>query len=361
MESNRLGKPFVDGTASITTDHITGFVNAPRHHGGANLSQLMITTQQLEIRIKGKTVHAPSALVAGRRLIVTTRVLRIATFQDEELWDGDSIEDPVPFLSSIRETMPGTDLFTFAQQPGQTPRPFPFYNEPDNAASIALQDYATWWDALPQESRRNVRLSAKRGVEVRIVPFDDEFVRGVVEIYNETETRQGQRFWHFGKGFAAVQHELSTYRDRSDFIGAYLDGKLIGFIKIVYANRCAHILHILSLVQHSNKRPSNALIAKAVEMATSRNLSYLFYCKYVYGRNNRTPLIDFKRHNGFVHLPYPRYYVPLTIRGKVALQFGMHHGLTHLLPSWAHAIGRRLRRMSCDLSARTPSAVGAQD
>ena len=36
-----------------------------------------------------------------------------------------------------------------------------------------------------------MRRAEKRGVVVREVPFDDDLVRGIVEIYDETPIRQG--------------------------------------------------------------------------------------------------------------------------------------------------------------------------
>jgi hypothetical protein len=321
----------------------------------------MTTSQLAEIRIEGKTFHVPSTHIEGRRLIVTGRMLKFASVHDEELWDGDAIQDPEPFFTRLTEAPDSADIFTFAQQPGQTQTPFAHHCEFDNAAAIPLQDYAAWWNALPQVTRRNVRTAAKRGLEVRVVQLDDEFVRGVSSIYNETPVRQGRHFWHYGKSLSNVKHELSTYLERSAFIGAFHDGKLFGFIKLVYANRCAHILHILSREAENEKRPTNALINKAVEIATAGKLAYLFYCKYVYGRNDRSPLIDFKRHNGFIHLPYPRYYVPLTFRGKLALSLRLHHGPTHLLPVGFLNTGRRIRRRIYKLRARSsPSEVGPE-
>lgn len=41
---------------------------------------------------------------------------------------------------------------------------------------------------------------------------------------------------------------------------------------------------------------------------------------------------DFKRHNGFQKKLVPRYYIPLSIKGKVALILGFHKGLTGTIP-----------------------------
>src|SRR5205085_11431138 len=86
---------------------------------------------------------------------------------------------------------------------------------------------------------------------------------------------------------------------------------------------------------HSDKRPTNALIAKAVEICAGKGLSYLTYCRYLDGGNEQSPLTEFKRRNGFEQLLYPRYFIPLNLKGKLALRLGLHHGLRNRLPkSW---------------------------
>ena len=77
---------------------------------------------------------------------------------------------------------------------------------------------------------------------------------------------------------------------------------------------------------------ANALIAKAVEHCAGKGLTHFVYCKYVYGKNDESPLTEFKRRNGFERVDFPRYYVPLSIAGKTALKLGIHHGWTNLIP-----------------------------
>ena len=122
--------------------------------------------------------------------------------------------------------------------------------------------------------RRAVRKAAKAGVVVKVAEFDDAFVQGIVSINNETPIRQGRRFWHFQKSFDAVKRENSTYAERNAFLGAYYQDELIGFIRMTYADKVANIVQLLSMIKHYDKRPANALIAKAVEICEQkRNLS----------------------------------------------------------------------------------------
>src|SRR5262249_4968197 len=163
--------------------------------------------------------------------------------------------------------------------PAVTPR----FNHPfelDNMAAIRVSPFQNWWENLPQESRKNVRRAAKRGVIVRVAPFDDEFARGIHKICNEAPVRQGRRFWHYGKDFETVRREHATYLERSEFIGAYWKDELIGFIKMVYVDNNATLFHILAMNKHYDKRPMNALVAKAVEVCDQKKLCYLIYGQF---------------------------------------------------------------------------------
>jgi hypothetical protein len=234
-------------------------------------------------------------------------------------------------VESLRSTPPA-DIFVFARPlPDCEPR-YPFHFEWENVAVAKLGAYEQWWGALPQETRKNVRRSQRRGVSVRSVSFDDELVGGISKIYNETPIRQGRKFWHYGKSIDRVRAENATYLDRGEFIGAFFDGELIGFIKFVMVNHVARIMQIVSLEAHTDKRPTNALLAKAVEKCCEERASHLVYGQYVYGKKEHSPVTEFKRRNGFERLNYPCYYVPLTRLGAGAIRCGLHRGLAQIMP-----------------------------
>jgi hypothetical protein len=285
------------------------------------------------VSIKGKLTKVPCVEVGGKPVVVTGKWLRMAAVMDEPLVEGKIVEDPVAFTEQMRKSAVRADIFSYAQK---LPEITPLYNynfEWDNLAAVPITTYNDWWEKrLPQESRKNVRRAGKRGVVVRTVAFDDEFVKGIQGIYNETPVRQGRRFWHFGKDFETVKRENATYLDRSAFIGAYLGEELIGFIKIVFVDRNATIMQIITKNQHHDKRPMNALLASAVELCVSRGMSYLLYGKYVYGKKEGSQMTEFKRRNGFEEIKFPRYFLPLTIRGKLAVRSGLHLGVRNLIP-----------------------------
>jgi hypothetical protein len=322
------------------------------------LNSSFMESNFVEIRVEGKTLKVPAATIDGKTVIVTGKWIRMAAIMDEELVEGELVKEPKSFAASLKQAGANADILTFAQRLREVTPKYDCHLEWDNAAVVPITTFKEWWEKrLPQETRRNVKRAAKLGVTVKSVSFDDQLLRGIVGIYNETPMRQGRRFWHYGKSHKAVKEETATYLERSEFIGAYHGDELIGFIKIVYAEDCAQILHILSKACHADKRPTNALIAKAVEICVEKRMSYLVYCKYVYGKNDKNPLTEFKRRNGFEQMLYPRYYLPLTIWGGLILKLGLHHGLIAVLPKNLLAALVGMRRKYFEIMERKPLAT----
>jgi hypothetical protein len=289
--------------------------------------------EQAEIRIAGKTLYVPSAEIQGRTVVVTGGLLRTAAVKDEELVEDQILEDPRTFVGQLKDSGLRADLFTFGQKLPETTPKYHYHFEWDNWAAMPITTFNDWWKKLPQETRKNVRRATKRGLAVKKVEFTDELVKGIHEIYNESPIRQGTRFRHFGKDFKTIKHEMSTYLERSDFLATYLNEDLVGFLKIVYVDQVAKIIHIVSKLAHQDKRPMNALIAEAVKVCENRKIDFLVYCKYVYFGNSDSSLTEFKRRNGFEEVRFPRYYVPLNAKGGLAIQSGLHKGLKSLIPA----------------------------
>jgi hypothetical protein len=285
-----------------------------------------------EIRIAGKTLYVPSAEICGRTVVVTGKWFRTAQIKDEEVVEGVTVEDPESFIAELREIELKADVFTFAQRPPEVTPKYDYYWDWNNWATVRTTCFKDWWESLPQESRKNVRRATRRGVVVKIVPFDDNFVNGVHRMYNYTPVRDGRLFWHFGKDVQSVRRELATYLDRSEFIGAYWNEELIGFVKLVYVDHVATLMHIISMNEHYDKRPMNALIAKVVEFCEQKGISHLIYGQFIYGNKRRSSLVEFKRRNGFAQINFPRYYIPLTLKGALFVRLRLFRGLSGLVP-----------------------------
>jgi hypothetical protein len=291
-------------------------------------------TKPMQIRIKGKPVNVPSICIENRTVLALGKWIRTAVVHDENWVEGDVIKNPEAAVDRLKKAGFKADVFTFSQKfPDIKPR-YGYRMEWDNVAAIPLSTYSDWWEKrLPQESRKNVRRGGRRGVVAQTVSLDDKLVQGITEIYNETPFRQGKRFPKYGMDFAAVKADVSQILERSEFIGAYFGDELIGFVKLVYIGKVASILSINSKNQHFDKRPTNILMAKAVEISCEKGMTHLLYGRYTYGNKASSPLTEFKRRNGFEKVLVPRFYIPLTVKGRIFLLLNLHRGLLGLLPT----------------------------
>jgi hypothetical protein len=303
-----------------------------------------------EVSLAGNLRTVPAVEVQGLTLVAIGRYPKIAAIKDEEWQEGDVLSRVGALITELkRRNDLKADLFTFSQKvTDPTPR-FEFYYEWDNIAAIPIVSYAEWWaNRVSTDLRCDVRKAAKRGVTVRPVSFDDSLVRSIMEIYNETPVRQGRPFWHYKKPYDAVKAENATYLGRSDFLGAFVGEELIGFAKIVYVDHIARLMQILSKEAHRKNRPMNALIAKAVEVCEARGCTLLTYGRYRYPQGADS-VTSFKQRNGFEELLVPRYYIPLTTKGVVALHLRLHRGPRSLVPK---PVLRALRRVRAALYRR---------
>jgi hypothetical protein len=285
-----------------------------------------------EVRIKGTAVSVPSVEIDGKTVFTTQKWLKIAAVRDEELVEGDTVADPESFVSRLKHSGLKADLFTFAQRLPDVAPKHCYHIEWENAAAIPITTFSRWWKERTEYSiRKGVNRAKKLGVTVKQADLNNELLEAISYIYNETPVRQGKAFWHYQEDFKSVKSALETYLDRSIFIGAYYGGALIGFMKITYVNSTATITQILSAKRHFDKRPNNALIAKAIEICELKGRSHFIYGSFVYFDPDST-LTEFKRRNGFEPVALPRYYVPLTSKGRLALRMGLHRELARQIP-----------------------------
>jgi hypothetical protein len=308
---------------------------------------------EAQISRQDRRLSQHSAQIAGFKVVSAGRWLTTASVWSEDYVEPDPAENAERILEGLRDGALACDLFTFTQRLPDASRRFSYPMRWSNVAALPLLGYSEWWEKrLNQDTRRCVRVAAKRGLVVREAQFDDGFCEGIRGIYNETPIRQGRRFFHYGKDLDSVRRENSTYVERSTFLGAYLDTELVGFLKMVYVGGSASIMQIISKIGRYDLRPMNALMAKAVEMCNDRHLSYLIYRKYVYYKGLPDSLTEFKRRNGFVQFDLPRYYAPLTPKGRIAVSLGLHSGVGALVPAGLVRAARSLRSKWYDMTGR---------
>jgi hypothetical protein len=279
----------------------------------------------------------------GKEIRVRGRLVRVGYL------DGEGykfLEDPKAALGVLRRSEIHVDLFTFIQKLSEGSPKHSYPMEWDNMAVLRISTFDHWWkDQIGFKARNKAKQAEKRGVVIQEVPFDEALIRGIHAIYNETPSRQGRRFPHYGKDIEAVRRMTATFLDQSVFIGAFSEGNLIGFIKLVTDEEAtqAGLMHILSMIRHRDKAPTNALVARAVRACADRGIQYLWYANFSYGKKQRSSLSDFKERNGFQKSDVPRYYVPLTAAGRAALWLGLHRSVKDWIPESVASAYRRAR------------------
>jgi hypothetical protein len=287
------------------------------------------------VSVRGMSKDLPSFGVDNNVVVVSGKLIKIAEIFDEYWVEARSLADPEAVLNRCRSIPERPDIFTFSQRAPDTEPHYPYHREPYNLAAIPLTTYEHWLNKqITSAARRNIKAAEKRGVVVNAVEYDEAYVRGIMAIYNESPIRQGRRFWHYGKDFASVRAENGTYADRSTFLAAYIDGEMVGYLKMVWDDRTAAVMQVMSQMKCYEKRPNNALLSEAVRQACARGKEYLLYEAFVYGKKSDSSLTEYKRSNGFVRMDLPRYYVPLTRKGALALKLGLHKNQKDRLPAW---------------------------
>jgi hypothetical protein len=264
-------------------------------------------------------------IIDGIDLDLGGRFFKLAKLHNEHY---DYLGDPAGFIVKLKNSGAKVDLFTFVSEIHDRSPRYTFHQENDHLAVTPLTTYENWWKHQISDKTRNMaRKAAKKGVEIKTVQFDDDFVRGIQGINDESPVRQGKPYWHYQEDFETVKRLNITFMEQSEFIGAFLGTELIGYIKLVKGNGKASIMQILSKIAHRDKAPNNALMAKAVEICTEKKIPALHYAYW-----SRRGLGDFKINHGFQCVDIPRYFVPLTRKGAAILKFRLHRKLKERVP-----------------------------
>jgi hypothetical protein len=287
--------------------------------------------------------------INGARIMIEGKLLRVARSHAclQQEWFKD-VENPEMLIDALQKSKDCPDILTFWQRLPETEPKYPYPMELDSIAALPIKSYSFWWEKqIERKARNKVRKAQKNGVIVKPARFDDRFVQGITSIFNETPIRQGRHYLHYGKDFDAIKCQFSRFLFREEIFGAYLGEELVGFIMLADAGKYASLGQIISKIAYRDLAPTNALLAKAVERCAEKGFPYLVYAYWL-----DDSLGDFKRSNGFQRFDLPRYFVPLTKKGKLALKLGLHRGWKEAVPKQIKKALKKLRRGWYDLTRR---------
>ena len=277
-------------------------------------------------------MNPPSLVIDELDVVTAGRLFRTARLRNE--WH-DFPQEPETFIRKLRAADSGADVFTFLDEiPHLNPR-FPYARDVESISVMPITTYDEWWKKqIPDKTRNMIRKAGKKGLDIRLTDFDDKFLHGLKEIYDESPIRQGMRFWHYQKDLEELRRIHVTFLERTQFIAAYLNDELVGFIKLTYNNGSASFMQIISKISHRDKAPNNAMIAKAVEICVEKKVPYILY-----GIWSRRGLGEFKINHGFERFDMPRYFVPLTAWGKLMIKLKLYRKATDYLPEpWVNTL-----------------------
>jgi hypothetical protein len=270
--------------------------------------------------------------VHGADIRIEGRLIRIARLEREKY---EALTDPKSVIEGLRNSGVRIDLFTFIQPLPETEPKYTYPMEWDNLAVLPVSTFDEWYKhQIRFPPRGRIRQAEKKGVTVREVQFDDSLVKGIWEIYNESPICQGKPSRHYGSDLQTIRKKEATFPDKSVFVGAFLGGEMIGFLRMVVdePRKQAMLIEFMSMVRHREKCPSNALISQSVRSCAERGVRFLIYERFAYGKKAADGLSQFKEVNGFGRVDIPRYYVPLTDLGSFAFRVGLHRNLADHLP-----------------------------
>jgi hypothetical protein len=272
--------------------------------------------------------------VAGREVQTTGSILRTARLRSE--YYVRPLEDSSSFVQELRESGLRADLFTFLHDVNDPTPESSFHHEAERLAVLPITTYDEWFKKqLYNKPRNALRKALNSGIEVRLEGFSESLLRGIKAIYDESPVRQGRHNRHYKKSLETIRKEHATFLETSQFITVYFADEMIGFAKVTFSEELGIIMNFLSKISHRNKALNNAILAKAVEICADRKIQSLVYGVWGSGAGG---LVEFKVANGFQCVEVPRCYVPLTLRGRLALRAGVHAGVVRRMPvGWIKA------------------------
>ena len=279
-------------------------------------------------------------LINKTEISVSGRMVRIARVRHE--W-FEFLDNPPAFIEELRRA-DVADVATFLQEAHVERPTWSYLQQTTHASVLSFKNFDDWWKGLKDKARNQARKAQKTGVELRPARLDDDFLRGVKAIYDESPLRQGRKFTHYGKDLAEIREDLSSFPECTTFTGAYHDGRLIGFVKLFEGNRIMRIVHIIATFADRDKCPMDALMVRAVEMAGQKGIFHLHYGDWAHGG-----LGAFRLKYGFERHDCPRYFVPLNGRGALSLKLGLHRRFRDRIPQiWkTRAAGLRGKWNAC--------------
>ena len=225
----------------------------------------------------------------------------------------------------------GIDVFTFVERKWCCPlndQPKGWTKTKKDIGILKVPPYDNWLQTAGKKTRNMIRKAEKSGIKTEVTELNEQIVKGIWNIYNETPIRQGRAFTHYGLTLQEVDGNSHAAKNCT-WIASYLEEEVVGFIQLMHGDNIAVIAQILSLQKYWDRAINNALVAKTVEFCASKQVPWIIYG----GMGNHPSLDKFKESNCFSKMTLTRYYVPLTFKGKITTGLGLYKNKKDLVPN----------------------------
>ena len=136
------------------------------------------------------------------------RLLRFVSIRDEWIVP---IDDPQNVVSEIRKQKIPIDIFTFVQRLSDLEPHYPYNMEWDNVAAVRISTFEKWFkESIHPNARNKIRKAKRKGITVRIEPFNDDLILGMMDIFNESQVRRGTSLYLLWAGLRKCPERLAT-------------------------------------------------------------------------------------------------------------------------------------------------------
>src|SRR5262245_20043568 len=152
----------------------------------------------------GRSARIECVEIGGQTFTIERGLFTTVRLEDE--WYED-LADPALVVDALRSSRGiNADMFTFWQRVPDVEPKYQYYREGEELAVMPVKSYDDWWkNGIKSRTRGLIRKAEKDGIVVRRTAYDDDFVRGMTTIFNESPVRQGRPFWHYGKDFNTIK------------------------------------------------------------------------------------------------------------------------------------------------------------
>ena len=149
-------------------------------------------------RREGETMCDAIRLSEKTRLDVSGRLFRVGAIRDEFWHDPKNIPEPANVVARLAGVAGRVDVFSFGRGLYPTTRSYGYRHSLVNLAVASFDSYNSWRKQINKGAKSALKSALKSGVRTQLVPYDDDLVKQIHAIYNETPCRHGKMFLHYG-------------------------------------------------------------------------------------------------------------------------------------------------------------------